>query len=445
MLHPADRKLDIETVGAVPEATVIPRGLITERRWRVDQSPPAPEEPEAPSPREFLPSVRVGWGINLEEVLRRYVDMASEETPLDPRLRTLARPIAAPFAPSDREGLARAAYKYVSDNIQEGKDNDGRRTLTGRAGSRQSAFFYLMRLLGIPAEVALVKSRIAMPAKSPLSEAEVYDNALTRLDTGTGSPRWLTLQDKFAPFGYVPAELRGQPAIRLVAGSPRETIPALGDSDGVRFSGRAVLAEDGSASVELVASYIGRMAIGVRSIFDKVAESKRREFVETRLLANHLGGARLTALSIENKDALSEPLVVRMTASTTQLVRDAGNGKKQLRAMFPAGLLQLASLAERQTPLLLAASSHVEVSFSIVMPVQWQLPASLPTGELRDQDRSVIVRDTVEGNALRLSRVIDLPAGRVAPGAEYGKFVAFAQAADQLLAREVMVGAPASR
>ena len=45
--------------------------------------------------------------------------------------------------------------------------------------------------------------------------------------------------DKFAPYGYVPAEMRGQPAIRLIAGTPRETIPMEGALDGVSFTGRA--------------------------------------------------------------------------------------------------------------------------------------------------------------------------------------------------------------
>lgn len=41
---------------------------------------------------------------------------------------------------------------------------------------------------------------------------------------------------------------------------------------------------------------------------------------------------------------------------------------------------------------------------------------------------------------ITLSRVVDLPAGRVQPGADYAKFVAFTQSADQLLAREIAIG-----
>ena len=50
------------------------------------------------------------------------------------------------------------------------------------------------------------------------------------------------------------------------------------------------------------------------------------------------------------------------------------------------------------------------------------------------------MKDSVEGNALRLVRVVDIPAGRVQPGADYAKFIQFTQSADQLLAREIALG-----
>jgi tetratricopeptide (TPR) repeat protein len=438
VMSPKDRQVEIETVGNVPKPTLTERGPFVERRWRVDESPPAPEEPDAPNPREFLPSVRVGWGITLDDMLLRYVDAASEETPLDPRLVKVARDIVKGIPASKKDEQARAIYKYVGEAIQDAQENDGRRVITGRAGSRQSAFFYLMRLLGIKAELALVKSKIAMPPTGKMSEVETYDNVVARLDTA-GDGRWLTVRDKFAPFGYVPAELRGQPAIRLVPGTPRATTPALGAADGVLIEGRAYLKEDGSATVEISQSYVGRMGIGLRAIFDRVAEGKRTEFVETRLLANNLPGARLKDLRMENKDDLAAPLVLKMKADVPQLARNMGSNKLVLKQLFSVDIAQIASLPQRQTPLLLGSSSHVEVAFQIIAPTSMRLPAGLPGGELHDGDRSVVVKDSIEGNALKLVRVVDIPAGRVQPGAEYARFVQFTQQADQLLAREIAI------
>ncbi len=438
LLTPNDRNVDIETVGTIPPPLKTAKGTFIERRWRVDESPPAVEEPDSPNPREFLPSVRVGWGVDLEDTLVRYVDAATEETPLDPRLRNVARDIVGRIPPQKSDERARALYRWVGDALQEAPENDGRRAITGRAGSRQAAFMYLVRLLGIPNELALVKSRIAMPPAGKMSEVETYDNVVARLTTDVG-PRWLVVRDKFAPFGYVPAELRGQPAIRLISGTPRDTSPTLGAADGVLLEGKAALKDDGSASVEITQSYVGRMGIGLRAVFDRVPESKRSEFVETRLLTANLPGARLRELKVENAEDLASPLVLRIRADVPQIAKRVGDNVV-LKALFPVNIAQAASLATRQTPLLLASSSHVEVKFRILTPEGMQLPTALPGGELRDGERSVVVSDAVEGHTIFLHRVVDLPAGRVQPGADYARFVSFTQEADQLLQKEIALG-----
>ena len=438
VLTPKDRNVDIEVVGNVPAPKTAEKGTFIERRWRVDESPPAVEEADSPNPREFLPSVRVGWGINLADTLVRYVDAASEETPLDPRMRKVARDIVGKIPAQKKDERARALYRWVGEALQEEKETDGRRAITGRAGSRQAAFMYLVRLLGIETELALVKSRIAMPPVGKMSEVETYDNVVARLDTDIG-PRWMVVRDKFAPFGYVPAELRGQPAIRLIPGTPRDTTPALGAADGVLLEGKAILKEDGSATVDIAQSYVGRMGIGLRAVFDRVPEAKRNEFVETRLLSANLPGARLRDLKIENSEDLAAPLVLRMHAEIPQIARRVGS-RLVLKALFPVSISQVASLATRQTPLLLASSSHVEVRFEIVAPESLQLPGAIPGGELRDGDRTVTVSDAVQGHSIMLRRVVDIPAGRVQPGVEYARFVSFTQSADQLLEKEIALG-----
>lgn len=439
VVTPKDREVEIETVGNVPKPKEKALGPFVERRWRVDESPPAPEEPDSPNPREFLPSVRCGWGVSLEDTLIRYVDAASDDTPLDPRLAKVAQEIVKNIPVGKRDARAEALYKFVNDSVQDGQDSDGRRAITGRSGSRQSAFAYLARLVDIPVELALVKSRIAPPPLGKMSELEMYDNLVLRLGT-EGTPRWLTVRDKFAPYGYVPAELRGQPAIRLVDGTPRDTTAALGASDGVTIEGRADLRPDGSASVEIIQRYAGRMGIGMRAVFDKVPASQRNDFVETRLLARNLPGARLRDIKVENAEDLSVPFVLRMKADMPELARPAADGRMVLKKLFRVQLAQIASLPERQTPLLMATSSHVEVRFQVVAPEAMRMPSSLPPGEAKHADRSVVVRDRVAGHAIDLDRVVDLPAGRVQPGAEYAAFVAFVQKADELLEREIVLG-----
>ena len=106
-----------------------------------------------------------------------------------------------------------------------------------------------------------------------------------------------------------------------------------------------------------VHSSLEAVGIGLRAVFDRVAESKRSEFVEQRLLANNLPGARLKDLRMENKDDLGAPLVLKMKAEVPQLARNIGGGKLLLKQLFAVDIAQIASLPQRQTPLLLGSKS----------------------------------------------------------------------------------------
>ncbi len=252
VITPKDKKLDSETRRSVPPPAERDVGsIVRERRWHVEDSPPPPEEPESAPPQEYLPSVRVGWGVTLDDTVARFVDLAHDPTPLDPRLRAKAVEIVNGIPATQRDERARAVYGWVLDHVEDGQEKDGRRVVIGRSGSRQSAFLHLMRQLGIPIDLALVKDRLAMPPIGPMSDVENYDSLALRLDTGSGY-RWLTVQDKFAPYGDVPAEQRGQVCILLVPGTPRDKVTTADAVDGLRFEGRADLREDGSASVDLV-------------------------------------------------------------------------------------------------------------------------------------------------------------------------------------------------
>jgi len=441
---PKDRALEVETRGNVPPPKLGTLGDFDERRWRVDLSPPAPKEPDSPPLNEFLPSVRLGWGITLGDTLDRLVDIASEETPLDPRLRQRALEIvkSAPAGRTDEQ--VRLLYEEVAKNVADGNESDGRRALMGKSGSRQSAFQYLVRELGIPIEAAIVKNRLATPPLGKMSEVEEYDGLLLRIQTGDHDPgsrgvRWLTVRDKFAPAWYVPAEYRGQPAIRLVPGTPHDTTPTAGGNDGVVFQGRAALHPDGSASVELLQTFEGKTGIGMRNVLDKVPGTQLHDFVESALVGRNLPGAHLKDFTVEHKDDPSVPLVLKIEADMPQLAR-TGSAGLVLTPIFPINLTELATLPERQTPLLFQLAFHVEVHFEIVVPDALRLPTNLAPAEAHDGESTIRVKDSVHGHAVQLDRVVDIPAGRIQPGPEYARFLSFIREGDNLVHRELVLG-----
>ena len=81
VISPRDKPLVVETRGSVPRPAVSEGATFVERRWRVDESPPMPNEPESVSPAEYLPSVHIGWGVTLRDTVLRLSDLASDDDP----------------------------------------------------------------------------------------------------------------------------------------------------------------------------------------------------------------------------------------------------------------------------------------------------------------------------------------------------------------------------
>jgi tetratricopeptide (TPR) repeat protein len=441
VVAPSNRELEVEARGNVPPPQVKALGTsLVERRWRVDLSPPAELEPGGPPITEFLPSVRIGWGVSLGATLTRLVDLAQDVTPLDPRLRAKALEIVQGVPASATDERARLLYRWVLEHVQESKESresDGRRVVTGGSGSRQAAFRYMLRLLGIENELALVKNRLAPPPLGKMSEVEQYDALVMRVTTDKGT-RWLTVRDKFAPFGYAPAEQREEPAIRLVEGTPADVVHAPGAVDRVTYEGRADVRDDGSATFDLVLTFEGNRAIAWRNAFDQIPQAKIDDFVERELVAPSFDGGHVREMKVDST-TLDKPLVMHLRIDVPQFAKPVEGGLS-VHPPFLPNLAELAALPVRHTPILRRAAWHAEVRVRVVIPESLKVPAAMPQGDRRLGDSVVFIHDKIDGHAIDFDRVIDVPAGRVQPGDEYATWQKFIREADALLTRDVRLG-----
>jgi cellulose synthase operon protein C len=444
-VSPKNRPLTVETGGTVPAPQVTERGALVTRRWRVDKSPALPEEPGSAPIQEFLPNVRIGWGITLDTLIGRMIDAAADETPRDPRLLRVARVIAAGTAVKgvaaqkhSVDERARRVYRWVLSNVEPGRESDARRVIIGKSGNRAEAFLHLCRLLDIDAEIGMVRDRLTEPSRGPLAEAESF-NALAIRVAAEAGPRWMVLRDKFAPYGYLPSSLRGQPAIRLVRGAPRETTGSAGSRDGVTYRGTVALANDGSATLDLEQQFEGRFAIGLRTALETLPEARLKDTIESRLLPQALPGARLAALEVKNLADLDAPLVLAMKIEHTTFARPRG-GELALSPPFQMNLLSLAALPARETPLYLSEqlSNRTVVDLRIKLPAGARVTTELGPWSADDDGRKVMVNDRIDKGMLVLDRVVDIPAGRVQPD-RYPAFQGFARRADAALRRDVVV------
>jgi hypothetical protein len=249
----------------------------------------------------------------------------------------------------------------------------------------------------------------------------------------------MTVRDKFAPYGYIPAELRNQPAIVLAPQMPRDTVNAQGTTDGVSYEGRAAVGGDGSASMDLEVTLSGNRAIAWRNALARIPQARLFDFVEREVIAPSFDGGHVRDLKVDGADAVDRPLVLHVRAEVPQLAKLV-DGRLVVRPPFAPGLTQLAALPERHTPLLRTTSWHTEVRLHVILPESTTTPRDVPRGELHFGDALVVTRDVVNGHAIDFERVIDLPAARVQPGDEYARWQAFVRDADTLLMRDVLVG-----
>jgi tetratricopeptide (TPR) repeat protein len=457
VITPRERSLVIETTGAVPAPSVREDGALRIHTWRVEKSPALPEEPASVPADEFLPSVRAGWGIDRTAVVGRFIDAANQPVPADPRLVRIARTIAT-AGDKPREGetadlvLARVSlderakriYRWVVENVEAGDETDPRKVVVGKQGSRPEAFAYLCRLAGVEARHALVRDALEPEARGELSRATEFGRLAVRVTTSADKKkhRWLVVADRFVPYGFLPAELRAQPAIVLVPGAPTATTDGGGVDDGVTHAGVARVRSDGSATIELRQTYQGRLAIALRSALEQLPDARLEDTIERQLLPPLIPGARVASVVIENRDVIDAPLVLVMKLEVSSFARVRG-GAMVISPPLQVGLSGLTRLARRETPMLLSdvVAKRFTVDLRVELPAGAKVTSSLEPETGSDSGRRFEVKDRVEKGVLVLHRETIVPAGRVMPEA-YPTFVSFTRAADAAFDREIVVSTP---
>ena len=228
---------------------------------------------------------------------------------------------------------ARRLYRWVLDTIEPGKENAAPRIITSKSGERTRAFLYLCRLVGVDARLGLIEDRLSPPPNGPFSEAGKFSAPAVRVATEHG-PRWMVLGNRFAPYGFLPSSLRGQPAVLITLPKPQttpkppplvyETTPVKGAADGIAHDGKAKLKADGRARLDLVQEYRGKYAIMLRSILNNVPTARHKDVIEARLIGMSLPGGRISKLTIDGLDQLDEPVVLRMSLDVPNFAKNHG-------------------------------------------------------------------------------------------------------------------------
>jgi len=480
VIAPADKPLQLEKANGVPEATTVRRGMQIIHHFRVDDSPAAPSEPGSPPAQEFLPRVSVGWGLSFDKRIERTSRSLMPMSAVDPRIariaRNIVRPAPAPAsqqakgggsaageqkaAPKPPEGTAqksssgapnagaaaaskadeqqkqaRALYHWVLDSVQEGEETDGRRVIVSRSGNRWRAFVTLCEALDIPVRWALAESRISSPVLGEIGSANRSLAPLLVVGSGP-SATWLTIEDKFAPYGTVPGHLRGEKAY-LLGNLEAETtmVPRAGEVDRIGYQGTGTLRADGSARLSLSIVFSGQYAAGLRNGLSQIPESQLKTIIESQLLGQKLPGAELVSYEVVDRDKLDRALVLKVEVEAPQFATRS-SGALLLGPPFMPRLTGLTRLSERKTPLLITDTTAQGLDLKLTLPAGTKaLVRKASAGHPRSRYE---VQDQAGPGYVHLIRDVVTDAGRVQP-ADYGAFQSYARDADAALTAAIRI------
>jgi hypothetical protein len=81
----------------------------------------------------------------------------------------------------------------------------------------------------------------------------------------------------------------------------------------------------------------------------------------------------------------------------------------------------------------------MEVRIQVALPESDHVVSDLPRSHEEFGDATVRVSDTVQARGIHFDRVIDIPAGRVAPGESYAAWQQFVRRVGDVMSREVLV------
>ncbi|HEY5958659.1 MAG TPA: DUF3857 domain-containing protein, partial [Polyangiaceae bacterium] len=436
VVSPASRPLIIESRAKAPKPSVEERDGLVIHRWRVDASPAAPSEPYRPSAREVMPNVRVGWGADFALRLREFLDVTAIATPIDPRIVKIAERLVE-GTPNRHLERARKLYHFVVENVEDGQEMDGRRIITGRRGNRWRGFVELCRALGIPYSFGVARDRLQPPPAGPFDKMNEYSELVLRVGKAPQTVD-LTIGEKFTPFGYLPAEIRGASVYVLDTDPPqlsRLSEGATVDTFVTNLTGK--LANDGSATLEITQTFTGKVAIVLRNIISQAPETQLRSFVEGKLIAPALQGARLINFTFEPREKSDEPLVLTTRVEVPRFAERVGK-TLILAPPFAPRIQALGALATRETPMILDDSSDQRLHVELELPSGAAIRKMPVNRRLTSADRDVYIQDRLEGKMLILERRTKIPAGRVSLE-EYPKFAEFARDAGAAMAAEIRI------
>jgi len=443
LVMPSTMEPVVDPRGPAPETeTEIDSGLRV-LRWTVHESRPIPVEPMGISPKEYLPSINVGiqatWPLFIESLR----DALSDQDVRDPAAEgTVARILGERRGARERVRAERI-YRWVLENVEDNNDVFGLTAamLAERTGNRARLLHYLYGLAGVRSKLVIARTLSADATTSDIPDPETYQHLLVMVGEGE-SGVFLSTVDRGAPFGYVPPQLRGQPALVLAEGGGEVEIPsAEAGADRRTVEVDVTLHASGSATAEVVETFRGAPAIAWRRDLESIPGAMLEQRFEEGYVARIVPGATLSSLEVSGREAVERPLVFRYAFEVSELGQ-VQSGRRRIPTLYPTILAPVyARLGERSTAQLVAPGVDVDVVVRLRTEGGLALPSAPDAVRIGGPSGSTLRMSAErQDGALVLTRQVRVPVMRVL-AEDYAAFARFCRSADEAEARELSIAA----
>ncbi|MBI5499218.1 MAG: hypothetical protein HY907_03175 [Deltaproteobacteria bacterium] len=366
LVSPADYPLDYSARAEPPADRGEELGVLRLQRWAGHDVPPLRLEPMSIQSDAYVPSLRPARNFDWARLFAALADSlyTSDYVPLE--VAAFARETCRGL---DEAGCVRTLYDWILDNVESGSFADTIvSTYQRRSGSRSRLIVALLRAAGFSPRLLLATS-----LDRDLTETDVAESGRYYYPVVEAAGRMFTIEADEAALGYLPAEIRGMPAIVYdPLGEELETV-TLPDPEEQRegFTAELDLEVDPDGGAVVVRGSIeitGGFAADFRDGLLERSPADREGDLTLVFVAPSFPGADVDEIAIDDLEDREKPLVVRFTAHADGLVVRRG-GTLLLPPPVPQQLSAgYAPLPVIEHPALAFPPLHLDVTVRIHAP-----------------------------------------------------------------------------
>jgi tetratricopeptide (TPR) repeat protein len=423
---------------ACPQPIKKTSGTLVTYLWRMRGVLPHPNEPTAPNPTEFLPSIRVSSKASWNDVLSRMRNLLADKSKPSRHTEAVLKEAIGQIDETAHHDKRRAIYRWTMDHIEPDEDmfEQGSHIIVRRAGDRGRAFAYLLAAAGYQSRLALVHPLYADATKSNIPDF----TAFSRFVVAVPDDGFISFEQTHAPYGYLSAALRQRPVIYIDNAESTKTDEGAVALDTQYVDLTVSIGADGAGKIKIKETLNGILATTWRAELAQIPENEKQHRFQESYLSKIIPSARLVQLKILEEDNPAAPLYLVYEIDVPSLARPDGEGNRRLELPFALDLLKtLGALPIRITPLIAATRIKRRVLATVSIPKDFQLTFTDDHNRSIDGKWGKASRSIEKtGDTIRLGFTSKISIDRVPPK-QYQKFFEEIRQIDQVSKLELIM------